>query len=143
MRSLALLLCLAQLCSCRSVPLGPALAYRQPNCDDPETEQAALAAVDYINSRMLQGYKHTLNQIDKVKVWPRVSDPAVPEPWLRAELRWVPQRSHLPVPGTCGGANSLVSSQEGGREGGSKGGGGQRGDVLGCSHGSQEGAGHG
>uniref|UniRef100_A0A452TCC6 Alpha-2-HS-glycoprotein n=1 Tax=Ursus maritimus TaxID=29073 RepID=A0A452TCC6_URSMA len=71
MRSLALLLCLAQLCSCRSVPLGPALAYRQPNCDDPETEQAALAAVDYINSHMLQGYKHTLNQIDKVKVWPR------------------------------------------------------------------------
>uniref|UniRef100_G1L2K2 Alpha-2-HS-glycoprotein n=1 Tax=Ailuropoda melanoleuca TaxID=9646 RepID=G1L2K2_AILME len=71
MRSLALLLCLAQLCSCRSIPLGTALTYRQLNCDDPETEQAALAAVDYINSHMLQGYKHTLNQIDKVKVWPR------------------------------------------------------------------------
>ncbi|XP_004413470.1 PREDICTED: alpha-2-HS-glycoprotein isoform X2 [Odobenus rosmarus divergens] len=71
MRSLALLLCLAQLWGCRSVPVGPTLAYNQPNCDDPETEQAALAAVDYINSHVLRGYKHTLNQIDKVKVWPQ------------------------------------------------------------------------
>nr|XP_025725104.1 alpha-2-HS-glycoprotein isoform X2 [Callorhinus ursinus] len=69
MRSLALLLCLAQLWGCRSVPVGPTLAYDEPNCDDPETEQAALAAVDYINSHVLRGYKHTLNQIDKVKVW--------------------------------------------------------------------------
>ncbi|XP_044111061.1 alpha-2-HS-glycoprotein [Neovison vison] len=71
MRTLALLLCLAQLLGCRSVPVGTALAYREPNCDDPETEQAALAAVDYINNRVLRGYKHTLNQIDKVRVWPR------------------------------------------------------------------------
>lgn len=74
MRTLTLLLCLAQLLGCRSVPVGTALAYREPNCDDPETEQAALAAVDYINNRVLRGYKHTLNQIDKVRVWPRVSD---------------------------------------------------------------------
>ncbi|XP_045859356.1 alpha-2-HS-glycoprotein [Meles meles] len=71
MRILTLLLCLAQLWGCRSVPVETALAYREPNCDDPETEQAALAAVDYINSHVLRGYKHTLNQIDKVRVWPR------------------------------------------------------------------------
>ncbi|KAL2804815.1 alpha-2-HS-glycoprotein isoform 3 preproprotein [Daubentonia madagascariensis] len=71
MKSLILLLCLAQLWGCHSAPPGPEMNYRQLNCDDPETEQAALVAVDYLNSHLLQGYKHTLNQIDKVKVWPR------------------------------------------------------------------------
>ncbi|XP_012497162.1 PREDICTED: alpha-2-HS-glycoprotein [Propithecus coquereli] len=71
MKSLILLLCLAQLWGCHSAPHGPELTFRRLNCDDPETEQAAQAAVDYINSHLLQGYKHTLNQIDKVKVWPR------------------------------------------------------------------------
>lgn len=71
MKSFILLLCLAQLWGCHSAPPGSELGYRQPNCDDPETEQAALAAVDYINKHLLQGYKHVLNQIDKVKVWPR------------------------------------------------------------------------
>lgn len=71
MRSLVLVLCLAQLWGCHSAPHGPGLSYRELNCDDPETEQAALLAVDYINSHLLRGYKHTLNQIDKVKVWPR------------------------------------------------------------------------
>ncbi|XP_024898125.1 alpha-2-HS-glycoprotein isoform X2 [Pteropus alecto] len=71
MRSLVLVLCLAQLWGCHSAPHGPGLGYRELNCDDPETEQAALLAVDYINSHLLRGYKHTLNQIDKVKVWPR------------------------------------------------------------------------
>ncbi|XP_069331328.1 alpha-2-HS-glycoprotein isoform X1 [Eulemur rufifrons] len=71
MKSLILLLCLAQLWGCHSAPHGPELTFRQLNCDDPETEQAAQVAVDYINSHLLQGYKHTLNQIDKVKVWPR------------------------------------------------------------------------
>lgn len=71
MRSLTLLLCLAQLWGCHSVPVGIALAYREPNCDDLETEEAALAAVDYINNHVLRGYKHTLNQIDKVRVWSR------------------------------------------------------------------------
>ncbi|CAK7298562.1 Alpha-2-HS-glycoprotein (Fragment) [Vulpes lagopus] len=71
MKSLALFLCLAQLWGCHSVPVGPALVYRELDCDDPETEQAALVAVDYINNHVLRGYKHTLNQIDKVKVWPR------------------------------------------------------------------------
>ncbi|KAM8770340.1 alpha-2-HS-glycoprotein [Rhynchonycteris naso] len=71
MKSLVLVLCLAQLWGCHSVPLTLGLGYRELNCDDPETEQAALVAVDYINKNLLRGYKHTLNQIDKVKVWPR------------------------------------------------------------------------
>ncbi|KAM5291908.1 alpha-2-HS-glycoprotein [Ctenodactylus gundi] len=71
MKSLVLLLCLVQLWSCHSVPTGPGLGFRQPACDDPDTEQAALVAVDYINQNLLQGYKHILNQIDKVKVFPR------------------------------------------------------------------------
>ncbi|KAI5940256.1 alpha-2-HS-glycoprotein [Manis javanica] len=71
MKSLVLLLCLAQLWGCHSAPHNPGLGYRQPNCDDPEVEEAALAAVEYINKHRLQGYKHTLNQIDKVKVWTR------------------------------------------------------------------------
>ncbi|XP_011808748.1 PREDICTED: alpha-2-HS-glycoprotein isoform X1 [Colobus angolensis palliatus] len=71
MKSLVLLLCLARLWGCHSVPHGPGLIYRQPNCDDPETEEAALVAIDYINQNFPWGYKHTLNQIDEVKVWPR------------------------------------------------------------------------
>lgn len=102
MKSLVLVFCLAQLWGCHatSPPLvglpNPGLGYRALNCDDPESEQAALVAVDYLNKNLLRGYKHTLNQIDKVKVWPRVSEPPVyelKEPlWsLTARLR----RSHL------------------------------------------------
>ncbi|XP_008054550.1 alpha-2-HS-glycoprotein [Carlito syrichta] len=69
MKSLILLFCLAQLWGCHSAPHGPGLNYRQLNCDDPETEQAALVAINYINSKLLQGFKQILNQIDKVKVW--------------------------------------------------------------------------
>ncbi|XP_068820899.1 alpha-2-HS-glycoprotein isoform X2 [Capricornis sumatraensis] len=71
MKSFILLFCLAQLCDCRSIPLDPIAGYKEPACDDPDTEQAALAAVDYINKHLPRGYKHTLNQIDSVKVWPR------------------------------------------------------------------------
>ncbi|XP_054441058.1 alpha-2-HS-glycoprotein [Pteronotus mesoamericanus] len=72
MKFLVLVLCLAQLWGCHAVPPGlGAMVYRELNCDDPETEQAALVAVDYINKYHDRGYKHTLNQIDKVKVWPR------------------------------------------------------------------------
>ncbi|XP_004675460.1 PREDICTED: alpha-2-HS-glycoprotein [Condylura cristata] len=71
MRCLVLLLCLAQLWGCQSVPLVEVGTYRQLNCDDPETEQVAGVALKYINAKLLQGYKHILNQIDKVKVWPR------------------------------------------------------------------------
>ncbi|XP_049730776.1 alpha-2-HS-glycoprotein [Elephas maximus indicus] len=69
MKSLALLLCLAQLWDCHLASPSPLLGYREPNCDDPETEQVAKAAVDYINAHVLHGYKHVLNQIDEVKVW--------------------------------------------------------------------------
>uniref|UniRef100_A0A8D1EPS0 Alpha-2-HS-glycoprotein n=1 Tax=Sus scrofa TaxID=9823 RepID=A0A8D1EPS0_PIG len=71
MKVLILFFCLAQLWGCRAVPHGPILGYREPACDDVETEQAALAAVDYINKHLPRGYKHTLNQVDSVKVWPR------------------------------------------------------------------------
>ncbi|XP_007934223.1 alpha-2-HS-glycoprotein [Orycteropus afer afer] len=71
MKSLILFLCLAQLWGCHSAPQGLGLAYRELNCDDPETEQAAQVAMDYINAHRLRGYKHVLNQIDKVKVWSR------------------------------------------------------------------------
>nr|XP_002716503.3 alpha-2-HS-glycoprotein [Oryctolagus cuniculus] len=71
MKSLVLLLSLAQLWSCHLVTAVPLLGYREPNCDDPEAEQVALLAVDHINNHLQQGYKHILNRIDKVKVWPR------------------------------------------------------------------------
>uniref|UniRef100_A0A4W2IG89 Alpha-2-HS-glycoprotein n=1 Tax=Bos indicus x Bos taurus TaxID=30522 RepID=A0A4W2IG89_BOBOX len=71
MKSFVLLFCLAQLWGCHSIPLDPVAGYKEPACDDPDTEQAALAAVDYINKHLPRGYKHTLNQIDSVKVWPR------------------------------------------------------------------------
>ncbi|XP_062970981.1 alpha-2-HS-glycoprotein isoform X2 [Cynocephalus volans] len=73
MKSLILLLCLVQLWGCHSAPHGPGLSYKEVSCDDPETERAALAAVNYINFHLDRGYKHTLNQIEKVKVWPQLS----------------------------------------------------------------------
>ncbi|XP_042525490.1 alpha-2-HS-glycoprotein isoform X1 [Dipodomys spectabilis] len=71
MKSFILFLCLAQLWGCYAAPSFIALAYSEPPCDDPETEQVAAFAVDYLNKNLLQGYKNALNQIDKVKVWPR------------------------------------------------------------------------
>lgn len=79
MKSLVLLLCLAQLWGCQSAPQGAGLGFRELACDDPETEQVALMAVDYLNKHLLQGFKQALNQIDKVKVWSRVSEPAMSE----------------------------------------------------------------
>ncbi|XP_048202953.1 alpha-2-HS-glycoprotein isoform X2 [Perognathus longimembris pacificus] len=71
MKSFVLLLCLAQLWGCYAAPPAIGVAYREPPCDDPEIEQVAVLAVDYLNKNLLQGFKHALNQIDKVKVWPR------------------------------------------------------------------------
>ncbi|XP_049631759.1 alpha-2-HS-glycoprotein [Suncus etruscus] len=70
MKSLFLILCLALLKDCGSVPMGPG-AFRELDCDAPESQQVAQAAVDYINSNRKLGYKYTWNQIDKVKVWSR------------------------------------------------------------------------
>ncbi|XP_075811983.1 alpha-2-HS-glycoprotein [Microtus pennsylvanicus] len=71
MKSLVLLLCLAQLWGCQSAPHAMGLGFREVACDDPDAEQAALTAVDYLNQHLQHGFKHTLNQVDKVKVWPR------------------------------------------------------------------------
>lgn len=79
MKSLVLLLCLAQLWGCQSAPQGTGLGFRELACDDPETEQVALIAVDYLNKHLLRGFKQELNQIDKVKVWSRVSEPTMQE----------------------------------------------------------------
>lgn len=77
MKSLVLLLCFAQLWGCQSAPHHTGLGFRELACDDPEIEQVALMAVDYLNKHLLQGYKQTLNQVDKVKVWSRVSEPSM------------------------------------------------------------------
>lgn len=71
MKSFVLLLCLVQLWGCHSAPYATGLGYRDPACDDAETEQAALAAVNYLNQQVARGFKHSLNQIDKVRVWSR------------------------------------------------------------------------
>lgn len=109
MKSFLLLFCLAQLCSCRSIPLDPIAGYKEPACDDPDTEQAALAAVDYINKHLPRGYKHTLNQIDSVKVWPRVSEPALPGgAGCRGRLSWVSLRACLPEQRKLHNENALI-----------------------------------
>lgn len=79
MKSLVLLLCFAQLWGCQSAPQGTGLGFRELACDDPETEQVALIAVDYLNKHLLHGFSQVLNQIDKVKVWSRVSKPTMNE----------------------------------------------------------------
>lgn len=79
MKSLVLLLCFAQLWGCQSAPQGAGLGFRELPCDDPETEHVALIAVDYLNKHLLQGFRQILNQIDKVKVWSRVSEPTMRE----------------------------------------------------------------
>ncbi|XP_059133580.1 alpha-2-HS-glycoprotein isoform X3 [Peromyscus eremicus] len=71
MKSLVLLLCFAQLWGCQSAPHGTGLGFKEVACDDPEVEHMALMAVDYLNQHLLHGFKHTLNQIDKVKVFSR------------------------------------------------------------------------
>ncbi|XP_024061373.1 alpha-2-HS-glycoprotein [Terrapene carolina triunguis] len=73
MKGLGALLLLVQLLSCKAVPLGPfhPLHPRVIDCDDPESEEAAAIALDYINTHNLHGYKYALNSIEKIKVLPR------------------------------------------------------------------------
>lgn len=94
MKSLVLVFCLAQLWGCHAANIGP--QYRALDCDDPESEQAALVAVDYLNKNLFRGYKHTLNQIDKVELWPRVSEPPYELKDLFVELNWVSQKITSP-----------------------------------------------
>ncbi|XP_035300583.1 alpha-2-HS-glycoprotein isoform X2 [Cricetulus griseus] len=69
MKSLVLLFCLAQLWGCQSAPHNTGLGFKEVACDDPEVEQVALLAVDYLNQHLLHGFSHVLNRIDKVKLW--------------------------------------------------------------------------
>ncbi|OBS80097.1 hypothetical protein A6R68_21705 [Neotoma lepida] len=69
MKSLALLLCFAQLWGCQSAPHFTGPGFKEVACDDPEVEQAAFVAVDYLNQHLLHGFRHDVNQIDKVKLW--------------------------------------------------------------------------
>nr|XP_056706338.1 alpha-2-HS-glycoprotein [Euleptes europaea] len=70
MKSLVALVLLAQLLSCKAgLVLEAPTEVVSPKilgCDDPETEEAAAAAVDYINKHLKHGYKVALNRIEKV-----------------------------------------------------------------------------
>ncbi|XP_051847721.1 alpha-2-HS-glycoprotein [Antechinus flavipes] len=70
MRSLVAFICLAQLLSWAAAR-SPVPPVRDPNCDDLDVEQAALAAVQYVNNNHRHGYKYTLNQVDKARVYQR------------------------------------------------------------------------
>ncbi|XP_061694171.1 alpha-2-HS-glycoprotein 2 [Syngnathoides biaculeatus] len=41
---------------------------RQPECDSPEAEEAALVAQDYLNGQHTHGYKYALNRIEDIKI---------------------------------------------------------------------------
>ncbi|TFJ99226.1 serine protease 23 [Platysternon megacephalum] len=73
MKVLVALLLLVQLLSCKALHLGPfhPLHPRVIDCDDPESEEAAAVALDYINAHHLHGYKYALNSIEKIQVLPR------------------------------------------------------------------------
>ncbi|XP_023356640.1 alpha-2-HS-glycoprotein [Sarcophilus harrisii] len=73
MRSLVAFICLAQLLSWAAArsPGVPVAPVRDPDCDDLDVEQAALAAVQYVNNNHKHGYKYTLNQVDKARVYQR------------------------------------------------------------------------
>lgn len=62
---------MAQLLSCTAILMQPSPVIRALDCDDPESEAAAWAAVTHINAVQLHGYKHTLNRIESVKVLQR------------------------------------------------------------------------
>ncbi|KAM9790347.1 alpha-2-HS-glycoprotein 2 [Syngnathus typhle] len=49
--------------------LGSAqLSIRQPECDSPDAEEAALAAQEYLNGQHTHGYKYALNRIEDIKI---------------------------------------------------------------------------
>lgn len=72
MKLLLALIFLAQLLIRTTESFIPVAAKRL-DCHGPEAEQAATAAVDYINSHALHGYKYDLNRVEDFKVKTLVS----------------------------------------------------------------------
>ncbi|NXI50680.1 FETUA protein, partial [Chloroceryle aenea] len=62
------LILLVQLPIHKAVPAAPVAPL---GCDDPESEAAAYAAVNYINSHSHHGYKFALNRIENIRVLPQ------------------------------------------------------------------------
>lgn len=52
-------------------------------CDSSESEEAALAALDYLNGQHTHGYKYALNRIEDVKIVSRVSQEVENDPVTR------------------------------------------------------------
>lgn len=80
MKPLVALVLFAQLLGCKAglLPDLPPVVVpsavpvpKVPGCDDPETEEAAEVAVQYINDHLKHGYKFALNRIEKVTVHER------------------------------------------------------------------------
>ncbi|NWV13713.1 FETUA protein, partial [Ptilonorhynchus violaceus] len=68
MKALVALILLVQLPIHKAVPAAPPAPL---SCDDPESEAAAEAAVNYINGHSHHGYKFALNRIEDVRVVPQ------------------------------------------------------------------------
>ncbi|NXG44559.1 FETUA protein, partial [Psilopogon haemacephalus] len=68
MKALVALILLVQLPIHKAVP---AASPAPLSCDDPESEAAAEAAVNYINGHSHHGYKFTLNRIENIRVLPQ------------------------------------------------------------------------
>ncbi|KAM6414265.1 alpha-2-HS-glycoprotein [Rhynochetos jubatus] len=65
MKALVALILLVQLPVHKAVPAGPPAPL---NCDDPESEAAAEAALLHINSHSRHGYKFALNRIENIRM---------------------------------------------------------------------------
>ncbi|NWV60239.1 FETUA protein, partial [Malurus elegans] len=68
MKALVALILLVQLPIHKAVPAAPPAPL---GCDDPESEAAAEAAVNYINGHSHHGYKFALNRIEDIRVIPQ------------------------------------------------------------------------
>ncbi|NXX44383.1 FETUA protein, partial [Tricholaema leucomelas] len=68
MKALVALILLVQLPIHKAVPAAPPAPL---GCDDPKSEAAAEAAVNYINGHSHHGFKFTLNRIENIRVLPQ------------------------------------------------------------------------
>ncbi|NXY13118.1 FETUA protein, partial [Atrichornis clamosus] len=68
MKALVALILLVQLPIHKALPAAPPAPL---GCDDPESEAAAQAAVNYINAHSHHGYKFALNRIEDVRLVPQ------------------------------------------------------------------------